>query len=224
MPVTAKRTGGSASMPRHARRRASVHRRADVDGSACRRRLVDDAPQRSPELAAAQHRPRARRRRRATPSNGRRQRLTRAPRPTSTCASANRIASAASHVGQRWRCRAAASASCGAGPPAAAGRSPTVTRTSKPRAIEQIAHRDDQPVRQQQHVEEQRADRGHAEDAEDRARRLAHQASPRESQRVHRRASRRPLRRSSAHDAQTVARARRAERRSQTHGERRRPA
>ena len=73
-------------------------------------------------------------------------------------------------------------------------------------AVEQVAHRGHEPLRQQQHVEEQRADGGHAEDAERRARRLPHEASPREGEgRDHRRASLSPLRRSSAHDAATVA-------------------
>ena len=74
-------------------------------------------------------------------------------------------------------------------------------------SLEEIAHRDDEPLRQQEHVEEQRADRGDAEHAERRPRRLAHQAPPRKSHRVHRLASRSPLRRSSAHDATTVAEA-----------------
>ena len=102
------------------------------------------------------------------------------------------------------------------------GSSPVaVTRMSKPGAVEQVAHRDDQAVRQQQHVEEQRADGGHAEDAERRARRLAHQAAPRERQRLHRRASRSALRRSSAHEA--THRGRHAERHGDRHaGERHR--
>src|SRR6185436_15032251 len=93
-------------------------------------------------------------------------------------------------------------------------------------------HRHHEPVREQQHVEEQRADGGDAEDAEPRPCRLADEAAPREPHRVrgadesppswdvalsllpgvsrslmraHRRASRSPLRRRSAHDASTVA-------------------
>ena len=72
-------------------------------------------------------------------------------------------------------------------------------------SLEQAAHRDDQTLREQQHVEEQRAHRRDAEHAKRRARRLAHEAPPGESHGVHRRASLSPLRRSSAHDATTVA-------------------
>ena len=74
-------------------------------------------------------------------------------------------------------------------------------------AVEQVLHRDDESSRQQQHVEEQRADRCDAENAERGARRLPHEASPRKPERVHRRASLRPPRRRSAHDATTVAEA-----------------
>ena len=73
------------------------------------------------------------------------------------------------------------------------------------RAFEKAAHRNDESLREQQHVEQQRADGRDAEDAKRRTRRLANEASPRKSHRVHRRASLRPLRRSSAHDATTVA-------------------
>ena len=72
-------------------------------------------------------------------------------------------------------------------------------------SIEQVAHRDDQALRQQQHVEEERANRRHAEHTEGGACRLTHEASPCEPERVHRRARRSALRRSSAHDAATVA-------------------
>ena len=80
-----------------------------------------------------------------------------------------------------------------------------ITRTSKPVAIEQIAERHDQPARQQQHVEQQRADGGNAEDAERGAAGLADEASRRESERVHRRVSRNISRRSSVHDEASVA-------------------
>ena len=72
-------------------------------------------------------------------------------------------------------------------------------------AVEQIAHRDDQPVRQQQHVEEQRADGGDAEDAERGAGRLPHQAAPGKAQRRSSAGQRSALRRSSSHEATTVA-------------------
>ena len=49
------------------------------------------------------------------------------------------------------------------------------------------------------------ADGRDAKDAEHRSSGLADQAAPGEGERIHRRANRRPLRRSSAHDARTVA-------------------
>ena len=52
---------------------------------------------------------------------------------------------------------------------------------------------------------EQGADGGNTEHAQCGARRLPHETPPREPQRVHRRTSLSPLRRSSAHDATTVA-------------------
>ena len=73
-------------------------------------------------------------------------------------------------------------------------------------AVEQVPHRGHEPLRQQQHVEEQRAHGRHAEDAERGACRLPHEASPGEGERRdHRRASLSPPRRSSAHEAATVA-------------------
>src|SRR5258706_3171445 len=71
--------------------------------------------------------------------------------------------------------------------------------------FEQATQRDDESLRKQQHVEEQGAHRGDAEHAKRRACRLAHQAPPGESHGIHRRASLRLLRRSSAHAATTVA-------------------
>ena len=75
----------------------------------------------------------------------------------------------------------------------------------EPHSVEQVTHRDDEPLREQEHVEQQRADCCDAEDAERRTCRLADQAAPGEAEGVHRRASLRPLRRSNAHDAATVA-------------------
>ena len=72
--------------------------------------------------------------------------------------------------------------------------------------VEQIAERHDEPAREQQHVEQQRADRGNPENAERRPTGLAGEASGRERQGLHRRkhspTEERPGRRDDGQDAE----------------------
>ena len=72
-------------------------------------------------------------------------------------------------------------------------------------AIEQVAERHDQAPREQEHVEQQGADGGDAEDAQRRTARLTDQTSRRESECVHRRVRRNISRRSNVHDEANVA-------------------
>ena len=73
------------------------------------------------------------------------------------------------------------------------------------RLVEQILHRHDEPVGQEQHVEQQRPGGGDAQHAEQGAARLADETAPGEAEGRHRRTSVSAPARSSGHDAATLA-------------------
>ena len=73
-------------------------------------------------------------------------------------------------------------------------------------SVEEIAERKQKPLRQQQHVEEQRADDGHAADRQARARRIVRDRAPREAPRAHRRTSEMMSRRRSVQEPTSPAR------------------
>ena len=88
---------------------------------------------------------------------------------------------------------------------AAAGKIAGADPNVPPATVEQVLHRHDEAARQHQHVEEQRANGRDTKNAKRRACRLSHETSPRKPESRHRRASLKPPRRNSAHEATTVA-------------------